>query len=358
MSRRKYCLLSSLAVGLVLSLVAVGCAQKPVAPSASPTPQPVAPSPSAAPKAVYSWTIASSYAPTNYVSQGYTRAAKELEAQSGGRISIRVATVEELGYKGPDILGLVGRGTLKIGDLYNWFHLEIGPWGASYLPFISASIDDTIKVKSALRPLEEKVLADDYGIKLIDTYANPAMEFFTNQPISSLEALKGLKIRSPNAAGDEVIKLLQGVPVSIAFAELYTAIQRGIVDGVVTAPVFAVDVKVWEVVKYVNMLGWSIPHLTIGMNLDTFKALPPDLQELVVKAFGKMCDELTDESRRSGEKNVKILTEKGMSIYTVPKDVRGQLVKAGQPIWDKWVKESRPEAAESLRLAKKALGIE
>ena len=50
-------------------------------------------------------------------------------------------------------------------------------------------------------------------------------------PINSVDDLKGVKIRSPEGLAAEVFKRAGASPVSLPFSEVYTALEKGVVDA-------------------------------------------------------------------------------------------------------------------------------
>jgi TRAP-type C4-dicarboxylate transport system substrate-binding protein len=62
--------------------------------------------------------------------------------------------------------------------------------------------------------------------------------------------LKNKKVRTFSVAIEDFYAALGGIPVSLPFAEVYTALSRGTVDAVQTASGNALGIKLWEVAPY------------------------------------------------------------------------------------------------------------
>ena len=117
------------------------------------------------------------------------------------------------------------------------------------------------------------------NVKKPACFPNPL--FKNNSP----DDLKGLKIRvseSPNIV--EILKLTGGIPTPIPFTEVYTTLQQGVVDGVMTGIAFHDIMKTHEIIKYYTVsnawFGWS----PIMANEKFYQSLSPEDRYLVTTA--------------------------------------------------------------------------
>jgi len=111
----------------------------------------------------------------------------------------------------------------------------------------------------------------------------------SNVPILSPTDLKGKKVRVFSAGQVEAVRLLGGSPVNIAFAEVYTAMQRGTVDAAIIGFQGVDSQKMYEVSKYVlvpasflgtTMMGWAA-------NLQWLNAMPPRDRKVFLESVRK-----------------------------------------------------------------------
>src|SRR5208337_3769644 len=84
--------------------------------------------------------------------------------------------------------------------------------------------------------LYEKYLKSEYaGVKLLSLWTiQPAHIFTTKKPIRTLGDLKGLRIRSPGPLQTITLREFGASPISMPASDLYDALQRGMVDGMLT----------------------------------------------------------------------------------------------------------------------------
>ena len=112
-------------------------------------------------------------------------------------------------------------------------------------------------------------------------------KIYLNEEITT-PTLKGLKIRDSGLYGP-FIKKLGGIPTRIPYPEIYTALEKGIIDGAAYASTGAHRGSWYNVVNY-----WVTDELGEGggtgifFNKKTWDAMPTDLQELVDSEFERM----------------------------------------------------------------------
>ncbi|NLO80557.1 MAG: TRAP transporter substrate-binding protein DctP [Xanthomonadaceae bacterium] len=111
----------------------------------------------------------------------------------------------------------------------------------------------------------------------------------TREPVNSIEDLKGKRIRGYGVATD-VIQRLGGTALPMAAPEVYTALERGVLDGVYGFDfVTAIGYKLHEIAPYITDIGDG-PHApaTTIMHMGTWNALPDDLKEVINEVVEKI----------------------------------------------------------------------
>ncbi len=74
-----------------------------------------------------------------------------------------------------------------------------------------------------------------------------------------------------------MIKIFGAVPVNVTWAEVYTALQRKMIDGFMTATAGAYPAKLYEPVKWVTINDYSVGLHWLSVNKEAFNALPKDV---------------------------------------------------------------------------------
>ena len=164
--------------------------------------------------------------------------APNLEARTNGQLMLEVSSFPELGLAGPDTLQLVSDGTLGMANIYTGYVAGALPaievqslWG------IYPDWETMYYSLTDMHPLLEAMVADetDGGIVVNHNwYSGNDQFFFSNTPLRSLDDFDGLKTRSHAAALSDWINGMGAEAQFLAFAEVYTALERGILDAGVT----------------------------------------------------------------------------------------------------------------------------
>jgi tripartite ATP-independent transporter DctP family solute receptor len=163
-------------------------------------------------------------------------------------------------------------------------------------------------------------IAEQIGFHVVhNCYDHGFREITTRtKPIQTPEDLKGFKIRLPVAP--YYIALFQRLgasPTPINFAEVYSALQTGVVDGQENPLVLIDTAKLYEVQKYCSLTN----HIWAGLNISfsnlAWKRLPRDLQDLSEKHFNEKALEERTDWQTMTQQEIENLKSKGM-IFNSP----------------------------------------
>lgn len=147
---------------------------------------------------------------------------------------------------------------------------------------------------SALTPWEDRDIgAHDFWNRIFQEKMNciylgrhgrPAnFHIFLNKEVTKPD-LTGITLRTPPGVFSDIVKALGGAPVMMPPGDLYTALQRGVVEGYLTPYIAPPDFGWPEVTKYVVVPGFFTgPHLLL-VNLDAWNKLPEHLQAVLMDA--------------------------------------------------------------------------
>ncbi|MGM0560585.1 MAG: TRAP transporter substrate-binding protein DctP [Pseudomonadota bacterium] len=136
------------------------------------------------------------------------------------------------------------------------------------------------------------------NLKLLGVFsAASGYHFLLSDPIGEDGALEGRKIRASGTYHDMVVEL-GGSVVTMPASDIYSALDRGLVDGAAW-PVFgAMDYKWYEVADYMTRPTFGVTNLSLFMNLDSWNSLTEEQQALVEET----ARELEIEGREHFEK--------------------------------------------------------
>lgn len=135
--------------------------------------------------------------------------------------------------------------------------------------------------------------------------------FWTNKPIESLADLNGKKFRA-NPVYRGIMPALGITPVDIDTPEVYTALERGMVDGF-GFPLLGPRESGWtEVTKYIINAPFLEQNCTILMNSNKFQSLGPELQQKLMDITVEFEKEMVEYFIDAHEKEFAALKEAGV----------------------------------------------
>lgn len=149
-----------------------------------------------------------------------------------------------------------------------------------------------------------------------------------NREINTIEDFKGLKMRIPGLGG-KVLERAGGTAVLSAGSELYTNLERGVIDATEwIGPYHDYLMGFHEIAKYYYSPGWHEPgsNLEVVINKRLFDSLSADLQEILrTAAFRLNMWTLSEFEAKNNEYLQKILTETDVEVRRLNDDVLAQL---------------------------------
>jgi len=154
------------------------------------------------------------------------------------------------------------------------------------------------------------------GLRGLTYYDSGSRNFYGIAAIREPADLQGLKIRVMNdPVAMDMVSALGGAPTPIAFGELYTALQQGVVDGAENNPPSFISSRHYEICKHFTFDHHSrIPDVLL-MSADTWSALSPTEQEWVTRAARESSQFQRKAWTRAVEESIATMTEKGVTIY-------------------------------------------
>lgn len=190
----------------------------------------------------------------------------------------------------------------------------------SFLLF--SSVHDTATSRKVYLELLKKFpeIDKEYkNIKPLCYSSGVSYQLITQKPVRKLDDLKGMRIRADGAIGN-VIKDLGAETVSMIASDLYVALQKKLLDGVLMPYEAFGSLHFTEVAKYATTINLYIPHATTrGMYLKSYNKLPPDIKKVIddnIDFWGTETDKalgLADQKGLEAAKKAKV------EIITLPK---------------------------------------
>jgi TRAP-type C4-dicarboxylate transport system substrate-binding protein len=328
-------------------LIVTGCTAAPSTPSTTPTPTPT-PTPTQAPSTqTFELKFAYWIPPVIPIAKlGYDAWGNEIENATGGRVKIKFFGGGAMGAPA-DHYKLCTSGTADIVNFVPEFTPGVFPLTSSYaLPMMFPSSE---VAAAAFWQFHQKYTTktEMKGVKLLAVSPTAPMQLLTNKvQVKTLADLKGLKLAVTAPVQTKIVEKLGGTPVFMPEGDVYTSLERGMVDGRLHQWDGAVSWKGMEVTKYrTGDANLALDIMHIAMNLDTWNKLPADLQNIITGASGLLWSRhLGMVFDRANNTYLSVVQEydkkKGNpDIYWLPGDERQKWIAAISPYYDEWIKD-------------------
>ncbi|MBR9921736.1 MAG: TRAP transporter substrate-binding protein [Bacteroidetes bacterium] len=234
----------------------------------------------------YQWNMVTTWPPNFPVlGEGCQLFADWVEKLSGGRLKIKVYGGGEL-VPALEAFDTVRSGAAQIGSgaAYYWAgKLPAAQFFAS-VPFgMNAQQLNAWVLGGGGMELWEKLYADFNLVPMLGGNTGVQMGGWFNREINSLDDLKGLKMRMPGLGG-KVLEKAGGSSVLIPGGELFTALERGVIDATEwIGPYHDYKMGFYQIADYYYAPGWHEPGtaLEFFVNKEIFDQLPGDLQQML-----------------------------------------------------------------------------
>jgi tripartite ATP-independent transporter DctP family solute receptor len=201
-------------------------------------------------------------------------------------------------------------------------------------------------------------MAKKTGLHVLGVYQSGGFRSFSNSKrlVKTADDMKGLKMRTMETPVHmEMIKALGAAPTPVAWTELYSALQTGVVDGQENGPGTIVAGSIQEVQKYYTLDNHLVGLALLITSESYLKSLPKDIRAAVVKAGLKAQQAGRDTSDQNESVAIQFI-KKSCTVYSPTSAERDTFRKLAQSPCIKWLKANLDHSQwvdELLKLGKK-----
>jgi tripartite ATP-independent transporter DctP family solute receptor len=281
-------------------------------------------------------TLGHGAAPGNPRHEAALKMAEVAKAKSNGRIEIQVAPSAQLGDDAAMVTAL-RTGALDISANSQGAVANAVPEYAAFgMPFLFSNLEQVWKMLDG--PIG-KELADksaEKGLVVLGYWDNGIRHMSNSKrALSKPEDLKGLKMRTPpDAVTVDIMQALGAEAQQIKFAELYVALQQGVVDGQENPLMNIHASKLYEVNKFISLTGHKYEMTPLLISKRTWDRLNDADRKVLQEAAAEATQMQRKLSKESDDRLLVDLKAKGVQINTVDKT---PFAKATSNVDDKWL---------------------
>jgi len=293
------------------------------------------------------------YPASNFHTRGAAQFGGLVEQYTDGDIKITVHSGGSLGFKGEELLKAVGDASVPMSDILMGVvsgSEEI--FGLSTYPRIVTSYEEARALYEAALPYYQDACRR-WNQKLLYAAPWPPSGLFTKDRVDSIEDIDGLKTRTYDKNGAKFLRKAGGSPQSMPWGEVYSALNTGLIDSVLTSATSGKDGKFWEVLDHFTKINFAYPLNMVTINLDYWNSMSEDQQEAMLRAARETEKAQWEASRQSNRDSLKAIAENGIQITEVSEEFGEQLDEISEEIF----KEFKAEAGKETKKALESIGM-
>jgi TRAP-type C4-dicarboxylate transport system substrate-binding protein len=277
-----------------------------------------------------------------------------VNTRTEGQIEIQLSSYPELGISGFDMIRLLEDGTIGLGEIYSGFV------GGEFPIFEAANLwgafDNNEQWFDAADAVEADIEAlvkrETGGGQVVGFNYYSSQYFFTKDPLNTLSDFKGVKTRTHSVVLSDLIGTLGADPQTMAFADVYPALERGVLDGAVTCGSCGIGQKWSEVTKYLTgPIPGSWAKTFVTFNGEQWASLPADFQAILLDEGALHTVRAKAAAQASDVESEDSLVELGMNLANFTPEMLAILKDAAQSdVIPKWAERAGGFDSEAVQI--------
>jgi TRAP-type C4-dicarboxylate transport system substrate-binding protein len=279
--------------------------------------------------------------------------AKEVAEKTSGRIEVKVYPANQLGdyslvYE-EQIRGTIDMSCISVPSQFD---------PRMELIYINGYVSDYEDAKTVFAQngwLFNKMneYNERLGVKLLGFFVEGMIGTGTTKPAKdplNPAAKQDVLIRVPNMDVYKLAAEAMGYnTVTVPYADVYQAIQTGVVDGVNGYPVAAAYTALGDVLKHWYMTNYSVEVLNFMISGQTWAKIKPEDQAVIAAILARATTSSIENAKNVDDHYMSLMKEKGIEVHTYTKAELAPIMKACASTWPKLEKNMTKELMDEFR---------
>ena len=276
---------------------------------------------------------------------------EQIEKRSEGKIEVKIYPNSQLGNEIDTIQSALTGGGVDVvitGESMMTYVPELGILGVPYLMTSDAHVEKVAGGEIG-KEIENLMLMDGAGFRCLAYFVRGPRDVTANKAIKTPDDIKGVIIRTPaSTITVATFEAFGAKPTPMAFAEVFTSLQSGTIQGQENPLAMIKSGNLYEVQKYLCKTEHLRTWLYFAMSEQSFQSLPADLQKIVLEVGKEMQAYehklfLEDEAELEGflkSKGMEIINDVDQAAFAKLANEAMQKLMAGEykylkPLYDK-----------------------
>lgn len=297
------------------------------------------------------YTYVGSAAPTAY--KGMEKLGAAINQETKGAVRLNMNVGGALPISGSNITQAVGDGIVQMAaDGFMIGNVPIT--GILRLPMLLTTEAEFAKAADAIMPDIERAYLKK-NVVVLAQYLYPLQVAWSTKKLTSLEDMKGQKMRVTSPEQGEFVKRMGGTAMTISAAEVPSALASGVVSGAFTAS--SGGGRLWkDQLKYRFGMGPNYFNSIIVVNKDAWDKLSDANRKIVKAAAEKAAKEITTDMKAEEAELTKQMAAAGMTVTDAGPQVFEAAAKNMSPVWDDWAAKHDADSKRALAKVRALVG--
>jgi tripartite ATP-independent transporter DctP family solute receptor len=274
--------------------------------------------------------------------------------RGAGKVKVEYYSSGQL-FKDKDMMTAIPGGSLDMGctTMSQWAGL-IPEVNIFELPFFYTDEEHLNRVYNSKAGEIINKAFEKKNMKVLGLWKNGPIILFTREKQIKGPDLRGMKVRVFGSSVADFVTSVGAGAIFMSSSEMYLALQRGTVDGVISTTNGMIGGRLYEISKYATVMPNYWTTFPLLMNLDNWNALPEDVKNLLkgaandVMAMSKKDNWVQNNIKEAFE----IVKKNNLTVYEVEGENYKAWKKKTEVVTDKFVSSMGAVGAELVKYAR------
>ena len=285
--------------------------------------------------------VADTFPPTGFVPEQEKAWAANITKRTGGKVKFQFFWSDSL-FKQADAATNLKAGVAdfaRVSSTYDpaktqlWMTLDMPFNAKDYWCGMSSSV-----ITEQEEPNLKKTF-DELGFLPVVGYSSGHFQFLSKNPINNLGELAGKRIRSYGGARIGMYERLGIAPIFMPYAQIYEAVERGVIDGAEATILLTQSFKHYEVAK--NMMitnSGFVAASPLSISLKRWNSFPDSLKKIFREAAVEHDQQWARGMMEQESVQLKEFQDKhGMRVVNLSDKDKAAIEKAGTDAQEAWL---------------------
>lgn len=260
------------------------------------------------------WDVSVPWGASEFHSVNAENFARRVEEETNGEVVMTVHPGGALGIRANESLRAVEDGAVPMAEFALFQNVgDVPLLGIESIPFLISDYDELRRMHGLVRPKWEEELKKR-NQKALYIVPWPSQNFFTKEPVSTMEDLSGVRFRTYDANTATMISNLGAVPLQMNNPDIVPSLATGKLDAVMTSGSTAAAQKYWEFLNHTYNTNHLWASNAMVVNLDMWNELTPEQQATIEAIAAEMEPEFWAISKAEHGKRMQQLMDNGMTV--------------------------------------------